>query len=470
LASPGVGLRNVTGHVQLPGVQCRRDEESRAPFGARQAGRRAAPWVGDGRGAVRDVPRPARGAAARAVAAGGDLERPASRGRSAALGTSCRSGSLQENGPRSEEASARPYRPSQARSRCPRRSFSAQKAARNDLGSPGPANLAQLERRLVQLEQTLAEVTAEREALRAENERLRREVEAWRRGWRERGKRRSSRPEKKRAAERKRPGRKGGHVGVRRAPPARVDRAREHPMPTCGPGCGADVAATAEEATALELDVGKLPERLAAHRTGLETFLTRPDVPPTNNATERDLRADARHRAMTGGTRSRQGSEVLAHGLTVTQTRRKNGLPLGSFVQGVVAAHLSGTPPPSVLTDEASELGRCVRRDHGRRCISPLNSYRASPIRLPIAPHRVGTFVANLAANDDAGPSATRVLASSPTRKAASTMSKHRLKPTPMAPCSSGPNATPPALARGRRGRVTTRHARSAPAPAHHAR
>jgi hypothetical protein len=130
------------------------------------------------------------------------------------------------------------------------------------------------------------------------------------------------------------------------------------------------------------LDVVKLQERMAAHRTGLETFLTRPDVPPTNHATERDLRDDARHRAMTGGTRSRQGSEVLAHGLTVTQTRRKNGLPLGSFVQGVVAAHLSGTPPPSVFTDEASELGRCVRRDHGRRCISPLNSYieRAAPV------------------------------------------------------------------------------------------
>jgi hypothetical protein len=50
---------------------------------------------------------------------------------------------------------------------------------------------------------------------------------------------------------------------------------------------------------------------------------------------ERDLRADARHRAMTGGTRSRQGSEVLAHWLSVTQTRRENGLALGPFVHGL---------------------------------------------------------------------------------------------------------------------------------------
>jgi hypothetical protein len=129
-----------------------------------------------------------------------------------------------------------------------------------------PEDLAQLKRQLVQLVQTLAEGTAEREALRAENERLRREVEAWRRGLRERGKGRSSRPEKKRA-------------------------------------------------------------------------------------TERDLRDDARHRAMTGGTRSRQGSEVLAHGRSITPTRRKNGRALGPFVHGVIQAHLSGKPPPSVFAD-----------------------------------------------------------------------------------------------------------------------
>jgi hypothetical protein len=99
------------------------------------------------------------------------------------------------------------------------------------------------------------------------------------------------------------------------------------------------------------LDLVRLQERMAERREGIELFLTRPDVPTTNNATERDLRDDARHRAMTGGTRSRQGSEVLAHGRSITLTRRKNGLALGPFVHGVIQAHLSGKPPPSVFAD-----------------------------------------------------------------------------------------------------------------------
>jgi transposase len=99
------------------------------------------------------------------------------------------------------------------------------------------------------------------------------------------------------------------------------------------------------------LDLVRLQERMAERREGIELVLTRPDVPATNNATERDLRDDARYRAMTGGTRSRQGSEVLAHWMSITQTRRKNGLALGPFVHGVLQAHLSGKPPPSVFAD-----------------------------------------------------------------------------------------------------------------------
>jgi hypothetical protein len=124
-----------------------------------------------------------------------------------------------------------------------------------------------VEERLTDVERKLAEVTAEREALRAENERLQRELEAWRRGLRERGKRRSSRPEKKRATERKRSGRKGGHTGVRRAPSTHVDRDEHHPMPACCLGCWAGVVATGEEATALELDVLPIVSVVTRHRT-----------------------------------------------------------------------------------------------------------------------------------------------------------------------------------------------------------
>jgi hypothetical protein len=96
-------------------------------------------------------------------------------------------------------------------------------------------------------------------------------------------------------------------------------------------------------------DVVRLQIRLGKHKEGITTFLDRPEVPATNNATERDLRSLARHRAMTGGTRSAQGSQTLAHWMSLTQTLRKNDLPLRQFVLDLYDAHLHGTPPPSVF-------------------------------------------------------------------------------------------------------------------------
>jgi hypothetical protein len=96
-------------------------------------------------------------------------------------------------------------------------------------------------------------------------------------------------------------------------------------------------------------DIVRLQERLEAHKAGVTLFIDRPDVPATNNATERDIRAHARHRAMTGGTRSTRGSATLAHWMSITQTRRKNGLSLGGFVTGLYSSHLQDKPPPSVF-------------------------------------------------------------------------------------------------------------------------
>lgn len=96
-------------------------------------------------------------------------------------------------------------------------------------------------------------------------------------------------------------------------------------------------------------DIVRLQDRLELHKTGITRFINDPDVPWNNNATERDLRAIARYRAVTGGTRSPRGSLNLAHWMSITQTRRKNGLGLGSFVRGVYDAHLHKTDPPSVF-------------------------------------------------------------------------------------------------------------------------
>lgn len=89
-----------------------------------------------------------------------------------------------------------------------------------------------------ELQERLDKLLTENEALRKENERLRKVIEEWKRGHRERGKRRSSRPEGRKKGKRKRPGRRAGHAGAWR-PPVEPDRTVEHPMPgqcECG-GC-----------------------------------------------------------------------------------------------------------------------------------------------------------------------------------------------------------------------------------------
>ena len=91
------------------------------------------------------------------------------------------------------------------------------------------------------LEERVAELERENARLRELLEKALKELEEWKRGYRERGKRRSSRPEGARKASGKRPGRKAGHAGAHRAVPKRVDRTVEYPAPKrCA--CGGAVA------------------------------------------------------------------------------------------------------------------------------------------------------------------------------------------------------------------------------------
>jgi len=104
--------------------------------------------------------------------------------------------------------------------------------------------IGELERTGAQLLARLGDLEKENAGLREENVRLRRELEEWKRGHRERSKRRSSRSEGKARGARKRPGRKAGHIGAFRKAPE-PDRQVEHPTPTrCG--CGGHVEATEE--------------------------------------------------------------------------------------------------------------------------------------------------------------------------------------------------------------------------------
>jgi transposase len=67
----------------------------------------------------------------------------------------------------------------------------------------------------------------------------------------------------------------------------------------------------------------RLQLRYRGHRDSLFVFLDRPDVSPTNNASEQDLRPSVIHRKVTGGYRSWPGAEVSAILTSLFATARK---------------------------------------------------------------------------------------------------------------------------------------------------
>ena len=69
----------------------------------------------------------------------------------------------------------------------------------------------------------------------------------------------------------------------------------------------------------------RLHKRYREHRASLFVFLDRPDVPPTNNASEQDLRPSVIHRKVIGGYRSQLGADISAIVTSLLTTARKRG-------------------------------------------------------------------------------------------------------------------------------------------------
>jgi transposase len=69
----------------------------------------------------------------------------------------------------------------------------------------------------------------------------------------------------------------------------------------------------------------RLQERYREHRASLFVFFDRPDIPPTNNASEQDLRPSVIHRKVTGGSRSQLGADISAIFISLLTTARKRG-------------------------------------------------------------------------------------------------------------------------------------------------
>jgi transposase len=84
-------------------------------------------------------------------------------------------------------------------------------------------------------------------------------------------------------------------------------------------------------------------KELYNHKEHLWTFLSDPDVEPTNNASERSLRHGVIWRKLSFGTQSDRGDRFVETMLTVIETCRKQG----RSVLGFVTAVLDQTNPPT---------------------------------------------------------------------------------------------------------------------------
>jgi transposase len=70
---------------------------------------------------------------------------------------------------------------------------------------------------------------------------------------------------------------------------------------------------------------GKLLNRFMTHRDKLLTFLRYPEIPPTNNESERALRGSVVHRKVTNGFRSKWGAKAYANLQTIIATAKHKG-------------------------------------------------------------------------------------------------------------------------------------------------
>jgi transposase len=94
--------------------------------------------------------------------------------------------------------------------------------------------------------------------------------------------------------------------------------------------------------------------RFRQHGDAYFTFITTPQMGPTNNAAEQALRFVVMDRRATQGTRSHKGRLFCERIWTVVGTCRMNNLSIFDYLCQAVTAWAHGLPPPSLLPADSS--------------------------------------------------------------------------------------------------------------------
>ena len=105
----------------------------------------------------------------------------------------------------------------------------------------------------------------------------------------------------------------------------------------------------ADKKLAVHPGVARLQHRIRDLKREMLTFLDIPGLPADNNQAERDLRYAVILRKLSFQTRSDRGSRTMADMLTVSQTARKQDVPLAPFLASLDDARCRGRAPPGLL-------------------------------------------------------------------------------------------------------------------------
>jgi len=89
-------------------------------------------------------------------------------------------------------------------------------------------------------------------------------------------------------------------------------------------------------------DADRLTKRLRKHRSGLTTFLHKPEVDGTNNAAERALRPAVVMRKITGGNRSKTGAKAWSILASVMRTAEQQGRDVVATIKTLLQAEWAG--------------------------------------------------------------------------------------------------------------------------------
>ena len=109
---------------------------------------------------------------------------------------------------------------------------------------------------------------------------------------------------------------------------------------------GAELAALPDQARE-----GKALRSLLNHREGLRLFVNRPEVPLTNNRSERILRAPAIGRGLSFGSNTRDGADFTAVMYSVVGTLSMNGIDVLRWLEAwLTACAENGREPPDDLS------------------------------------------------------------------------------------------------------------------------